>query len=296
MRAGVPTYLVPDASVVVVDPWVAHDHGTIGDRIEHWDPATDLALRRRVTVDLDAIREQCGLGARSTFALTASWHASTRTRLSGAGPRVDLGDLTGTVRASLSLEIPGAETGGRVDIITNLVLRAPHAASPISPRRLGAILWSDRTQVWLEGAASRFPTAAVDFGSVDRIPSGAAWYLDWDPRDMSRPVMGGLRLLLNESNERLIRAVRSGSRDPASAAVRAFILVDVARQIVRAAVENDDFVSSPDSYEPDSIGRMVRDLISMVWPQTTIQAVRTRALTEPSRFEADIQTALDFLS
>jgi hypothetical protein len=292
-----PTYLLPDDEVVSGGTWTDGDGGEVGDRIEHWDPFTDLTLIRAVTVDLDAVRSQCQLGAQSTFALIASWRAPTRTRLGGAGERVSLGDLGGVVRAPISLSIRGPETGGRLDLTTHLILRSPGPdPSPISPRRPGSILWTETHRVALEGGAARFPTAAADFASIARVPDNAAWYLDWDPHDLSQPVMGGLRLLVNEANERVVSAVRTATTDPASTTVRAFILVDVARQVIRASVENEEFVAAPDSFPDNSIGRMARDLIATVWPGLTVEAVRARAVSEPPRFDAEVQAALDLLA
>lgn len=298
MRTPVaPTYLLPEDDVVTGGPWTDAEGAEIGERIDHWDPVTDLALTRAVTVDLDALRRQCGLGTQSTFALLATWRAPTRTRLGGTGERLSLGALAGVVRAPLSLDIPGSESGGRLDLTTRLVLRSPGPdPSPISPRRPGSILWTETYRVALEGGAARFPTAAADFSSIARVPDNAAWYLDWDPHDLSQPVMGGLRLLVNQANDRVVSAVRTASGDPASTAVRAFILVDVARQLIRTTIESEDFVAAPDSFPDNSVGRMARDLIATVWPGLTVEAVRTRALSEAPRFDAEVQAALELLA
>jgi hypothetical protein len=263
----------------------------------HWDPFTELALARAVTVNVDVVRTQCRLGKQSTFAVIATWRAPTRTRLGGASARIDLGDLTGVVRAPLSLTIAGRETGGRLDLTTQLVLRSPGPdPTTISPRRPGSILWTETQRVALEGGAARFPTAAADFSSIARVPDNAAWYLDWDPHDLSQPVMGGLRLLVNKANERVVSAVRTASADPASSTVRAFILVDVARQVIRGSVENEQFIAAPDSFPDNSIGRMARDLIATIWPGLTVDAVRARALSQAPRFETEIQAALELMA
>jgi hypothetical protein len=289
-----PTYLLPEDNAVSVGPWVDAAGVEVGELIEHWDPVTDLELTRAVTVDLDAVRSQCGLGADACFALIATWRAPTRTRLGGAGERVELSTLTGVVRAPLGVTISGPEAGGRLDLTTRLVLRiAGSAASAISPRRPGAILWTDTHRVMLEGGAARFPTAAVDFFEVPRVPDDAAWYLDWNVHDLSHPVMGGVRLLVNRSNARIVSAVRSATDDPAAPLIRSIIRIDVARQLVRAVLGSDEFMAAPDSFPDESVGRLIRDLIATVWPGLPIDAVRERALTMPSRFDADVQAALE---
>jgi hypothetical protein len=291
-----PTYLLPDDEAVLLGPWLDHGGLEIRDRVEHWDPVTDLELTRAATVDLDAARSQCALGADSAFALIAEWRAPSRTRLGGAGKPVELGHLTGVGRAPISVNVPGREAGGRLDLTVRLVLRSCGSdPTPISPRRLGAILWTDTERVMLEGSAARFPTAAVDFGAVPKVPDAAAWYLDWNVADLEHPVMGGLRLLLNRTNPRIVSAVRSTSDDPAAPLIRSIIRSDIARQLIRAALSSDEFMDSPDSFADDSVGRLIRDLIASIWTGIPIDAIRERALQDPARFDADVQAALEVL-
>jgi hypothetical protein len=291
-----PTYLLPDDEAVLLGPWLDYGGLEIRDRVEHWDPVTDLELTRAATVDLDAARSQCALGADSAFALIAEWRAPSRTRLGGAGKPVELGHLTGVVRAPVSVKVPGRDAGGRLDLTVRLVLRSCGSdPTPISPRRLGAILWTDTERVMLEGSAARFPTAAVDFGEVPKVPDAAAWYLDWNVADLEHPVMGGLRLLLNRTNPRIVSAVRSTSDDPAAPLIRSIIRSDIARQLIRAALSSDEFMDSPDSFTDDSVGRLIRDLIASIWTGIPIDAIRERALRDPARFDADVQAALEVL-
>lgn len=291
-----PTYLLPDDDAVTLGPWLDHAGSEVAERIAHWDPVTDLELTRAATVDLDAIRSQCGLGPDSAFALLAIWRTPTRTRLGGAGAPVELGLLDGTVRAPITVRVQGREAGGRLDLTTRLVVRtAGSAATPISPRRAGAILWTETDRVMLEGSAARFPTAAVDFSDVQRVPDAAAWYLDWNIDDLAHPVMGGVRLLLNRGNPRIVSAVRSATDDPSAQLIRSIIRSDVARQLVRAALGNDEFTASPDSFPDDSVGRLIRDLIATIWPGIPVDAVRARALQSPARFDAEVQAALEVL-
>jgi hypothetical protein len=134
---------------------------------------------------------------------------------------------------------------------------------------------------------------AVDFTTLARVPDAAAWYIDWDPQDLDVPVLGGLRLLLNSTHPRIIGAVRTGSDDPAAAIVRSLIECDVARHLIRAALDNESFVRAPDAYPDHSVGRMLSDLISTVWPSVPVPSIRARAFQEPARLDADIQAALE---
>lgn len=289
-----PTYLLPDDDVVDGRPWRDADGIELGETIDHWDPATDVRLSRVLTIDVDALRQQCRLGPDSALAIVAVWRAATRTRLGGAGEITELGTTDGLVRASVTIDVPGPESGGRLDLTTRVVLRSPGAAaSAISPRRPGAVLWTETQRVSLEGAASRFPMTAVDFATLPRVPDRAAWYVDWDHEELDAPVLGNLRLLLNTAHPRIINAVRTASDDPAAVIVRSMIQNDVARHLVRTALENEAFVASPETFADDSIGRLLSDLIKTVWPDITPRALRARALGAPARVDAELQAGLE---
>lgn len=289
-----PTYLLPSDDVVDGGPWRDAHGAELGDQVDHWDPMTTLRLSRVLTVDTDLLRRECQLAPDSAFAIVASWRAQTRTRLGDAGEVTELGTTAGRARAAVTVEVPGPDAGGRLDLTTRLVLRSPgSSASPISPRRIGAVLWTETHKVALEGNASRFPIAAVDFSTLPRVPDRAAWYVDWDHEDLDAPVLGGLRLLLNTAHPRIIDAVRTASADPASFIVRSMILSDVARHLVRAAIDNDRFVESPDVYPAETVGRLLSELIRSVWPDVTPQAVRARALNQPARTEAELQASFE---
>jgi hypothetical protein len=157
---------------------------------------------------------------------------------------------------------------------------------------MGAVLWTHTQRVALEGSAARFPMTAVDFGTIARVPDGAAWYVDWDHEDLNAPVLGGIRLLLNSTNVRIIGAVRTASDDPATAIIRSLIECDVARHLVRAVLDDEQFVQAPEAFPDDSVGRMLSDLLAMVWPGISVAALRARALNEPARLDAELQARL----
>lgn len=294
MRTPVaPTYLVPTGDCVEASAWTDEGGAVIGESVDHWDPATELRFTRAVTVDLDAVREQCRLGPDAAFALIATWRAPTRTRLGDVGDLVELGNLGGLVRAPVTVTIPGRESGGRLDLTTRLVMRSAGTdASPISPRRPGTVLWTETDRVALEGSAARFPMAATDFTVLARVPDGAAWFIEWDPQDLEAPVLGGLRLLLNSEHPRIVSAVRTASDDPAAPIVRSMIECDVARHLVRTALDNETFLRTAEGFPDESVGRLLIDLVAMVWPGIPLPALRARALQDPARIDAEVQAAL----
>lgn len=282
-------YLLPPDSVVAAQPWCTADGIEVGERVDHWDSFTDLELIRVVKVDLDSVRRACALPDEAAFAIATTW-SSTRTRTTGDGLLVELGALGGLVRTALTLTVPGSLSGGRLALRTRLVLRHPGCSpSPISPHRVGAILWNEETQIALEGGAARFPITAADFKTIPHYPDSAAWVLDWDRDDLDAPVLGGMRLLVNTSHESMPAMLRSGSSDPRAALLRSFVTFDVARSLIAGALSNDRFVEDPEAFEDGSVGRMLFELITMCWPGSQFPALRSRSIHDACRFNAELQ-------
>jgi hypothetical protein len=282
-------YLLPPDSTVSAQPWTNEDGAEIGERLDHWDPYTDLNLVRVMEIDVDSIRAACLLGDDAAFAVTATW-TSTTTRIAGHGPVVELGTSGGLLRTALDVAVPGTKVGGRLDLHTRLVLRYPgREPSPISPRRVGATLWTEQDRVALEGGAARFPIALADFSSTPRYPDGAAWVLEWDSDDLDAPVLGGMRLLVNRSNEALLETLKTGSSDARATAVRSFVIFDAARTLVSGALLNERFVENPEDFLDGSVGRMLFELLTLCWPGVPAAALKARSLEDPARFSAELQ-------
>jgi hypothetical protein len=289
-------YLLPPESAVAAGAWTTEDGSEITDRLDHWDPFTDLQLVRVMEIDIGAVRSACRLGDDAAFALVATWTSST-TRLAGDGPVVELGSGGGLLRAALTLPVPGASVGGRLDVHTRLVLRYPgREPSTISPRRPGATLWTDEDRLALEGGSSRFPITAADFSASPRYPDAAAWVLEWDPDDLDAPVLGGMRLLVNSSHETLLQTLRSGSSDARAPVVRSFVTLDAARSLVSGALGNERFVEDPDAFEEGTLGRMLFELLALCWPGVPVTALRARSVDDPARLDAELQAHLGILA
>lgn len=289
---AVPPYLLPGDDHVTPDDWTLADGTALGERLDHWDPHTDLEMAREVTIDLGALRAECGLGHGAALALVAGWR-SDRTRLRAHGDPVELGVLGELVRAPVTLSIAGDSAGGRLDLWTGLVLRAPdRSSSPLAARRPGSILWQDDVAVALEGSAARFPVTPIDFAAVPWVPEEASWALEWDPEDLGSPVLGALRLLINAGDDELVSAVRTGSEGPIPRLVRSFVYYDIARSLVHGALASERFTASPEEWQEESLGRMLFELLDRCWPGVPAGSLRERLIATPGRFDAELQAAL----
>ena len=291
-------YLPAPADAITAGPWILatpDGESVLPEAILHWDPHTDLHMRREVEVDLAAVRQACGLHTTARIGIACRWR-SDRTRLRGSGGNVELGALDQPVRVRLHLDANGPELGGDLELTTALVLRdAGSTENAIAAQLPGSMLWSDSVRTTLEGGAARFPASVLDFAETATLAPAAAWSLEWPPDALDQPALGAIRLLINSRNERLVAAVSSGARDPESEAIRSMIRFDVARTLIHGALSSDEVLEECE-FEPDSVGRMLRDLLEQYWPVTSPRALESMRASRPQRFESEIQGAVRLLT
>ena len=164
--AAAPPYLLPPDGAVSAEPWHTIDGVEIGERLEHWDPFTDIELIRVVTVDVDAVREACQLGAdppsRSSrrggptapaWPPTASRSNSDASTGTSSARRDQRAGRIGR-RTSRSQHPTRASLSGRDARPRYRPARPARSCGPIVDR------------VVLEGGAARFPISPADFTSL----------------------------------------------------------------------------------------------------------------------------------
>lgn len=285
---AVAPFLRASSDSVEPGPWTLAGGGELDDRVEHWDPLMDLQLEREIMIDVDQLLASTGVPDAAAITAAALWR-SERTRLRGPGASVPLGGGSGTTTVSVIIDVPGVSAGGNLELQTVLMLAGDVASgSPIGAGRAGSVLWGDRRRVALEGNASRFPTQVVDFAALTGIADDAPWSLEWHPNDLEQPVLGAMRLLVNSRNQVAVDAVGEGMAAD-SRAIASVIDFDVTRALVFGALRNQEFLDGPDEYGPDTIGRMLAELLDRFWPGTEPAALAARLSQSPHGLEAELQ-------
>ena len=283
----------PDS--VRADPWTSAETGQgVGERIEHWEPDLTLHLDRTIVVDIDAVLASTGIASAESLAISAVWK-SDRTRLRGPGMSVPLAGRSGESAVSLSMDVPGQLAGGSLEIRTVLIRSQDGSEdSPVVARRAGAILWDDRCSVALEGSAARFPVTVLDFSAVPGLADDAPWALEWSPRDLDQPVLGAMRLLVNAGVSAVVGAV-SAEGDAGSEVIASMIRFDVARCLVHGALSEEGFAAGEREFEPDTVGRMLKELIERYWPGVAPEILVRRLSDTPHRIESELQARTGLL-
>lgn len=257
--------------------------------IPDWDFQRDLALETVLGVDLDEVRMSAALPSESELALTVVWSAS------GSGIRrlADQVPVYGTGNRSVQLAfmVAGRNSGGVLTVETQLVLaKGIENPDPTGPRRAGSILWRHEVRVRLQGDASQFPMAVVNFKEAG-YPEDAPWYLDISP-NLEAATMGAVVLLVNSNAPAALNALRRA--DKASYAER-LIQSALRQDIVRLMVEHalsDDELTDDSVFEPDTLGHMLLGLIRTYLPGATLASLRTLRRSDPALLSARVQHAV----
>ena len=199
MTAAAPPFVTVPVDLVEFSGWLTSSGDPLPELLEDWDYQTRLEIHGSVSTDLDAVKSAALLGNQAKL----SWSASWRNLDGRVGGRATVEQATGN--DVLVFTLAGDRLGPITDLHLRLVLaEETPTSSPGSAQLPGSILWEHTHRLITAGEAARFPVEIVDFESAGLDPD-ASWTLDVD--DLERPVLGGLRLLLNSRDTALVAAV-----------------------------------------------------------------------------------------
>ena len=282
-------YVEPSPDCFRPSPWIitptGHEALTCPVRIDNWDYATDLLVERAMSIDIEAVRGQAYLEPRDDVQCIIHW-SCTSTDLQGASEIVSLNDGS----ADLHCKVPGSEIGGILKLKTTVSVRLGEVAdrNPLAARRSGAVLWSDDFMVVLEGDATRFPTEVLSFKANGSEPVDCAWRVEVETHELEAPALAAVRVILNTDHPAYLRL--SETPDSKEAALtRQFLSYDVARQLVTAALMDDDFRAT--EYERGSIGNILRARLQNYFDGEgdEVEPLRRRWRERPADIDAELQ-------
>ncbi|WP_218719224.1 MULTISPECIES: hypothetical protein [Nocardia] len=291
MANRVLPYKKPSSNVVRAGAWLLSidgDEMSLPDHLPHWDYQTNLSLRRVIHVDIDRALAEATLAPGTELALAAVW-TSTGSKLRGVVSRVVV-PAHGEIE--LRAELVGADLGGVLTLDTSLVLahRRRGTDRPVAPRRGGSVLWSDRSQIRLQGDAPQFPIAIVDFARTN-YPGDAAWHLEIGS-NLDVATMGSLLLLVNEKKTLIAEALqRAGNPRLQDKMALSMLYADVARTMVDHALRISDFDDDA-TYLDETLGATLQELFGRLFPGRSITDVRLAAQESPNLFASQLQAAV----
>lgn len=292
---GVPFRRIP-TDAVVCDAWQSHvggDAGPLGAELPHWDYNVDLRVVRSIIIHEADVRVHCRLDDQAALAAVVVWR-STGSTVRGRGSVVPLGSSSGPREFTVSADIPGSLLAVDVRISTQIVLACRGTSKDILAAKYpGSVLWDDTVQVTLEGSSSRFPMEVVDFSTTSWAPyGGAGWYLSWNSEELHEPLLRNVRLFVNSAHVAVVEAVQAAHPTPDQRAVRSVIYYDVGRQLLRGALENDDFIEDADAFAEGSTGKAVLRLLRVLFPGEKPRSLRSTMRSRREYFDSSLQASL----
>ncbi|SNR99119.1 hypothetical protein [Actinoplanes regularis] len=221
-----------------------------------WDYQTRLRLRRRLAIDPAVCREAVGLGPDTALAISVRWNA-VPSLLRGSAIWLPLRDDVHDY--VIDVDIAGERLGGVVSLETLVVLAAPADPRPGTAHLVGSNLWSESTEIRLQGDAPLFPIALVPF-SESSLPHRGAWFLEIGS-DLHATALGAIQLLINQEHPSIVAAVgRAGSPNDIDRAVLSMLRTDITRTMLERALADEAFGMSED-FGKDSLGTVLQGLM-----------------------------------
>ena len=260
----------------------------VGDFIENWDYMTELKFRSELMLDVGEILSSTHQGPSAKFAVVIS-AASSATRLRAPVLHVP---MPPDCHEPLTLEVSlsSFDLGGKLDLLSNLVVLQPDPVNALGASLAGAIVWRDRWTVSLDGDASQFPTESTDLSQPPYQCPKAAWRLEVDIDDLDADAGQAIRLLLNQVHPAM-QAELNNAQPSESSLLLKTMRWDVARQLISLALNTDEFVERSGSFEDGSLGWSLANLVSKYFPNESPTSLRAMLRSQPTDFEAQLQNS-----
>lgn len=255
-----------------------------------WDATIDVKVSRPITIDGSMLAQETSLSLGASVRIVAGWYCEAA-RSRSFPWRHDL-SLPNNFGGTLELVLPAGRLATSVELVVGVVLIAPgRNPSPVSAGIPGSWLFRNTVELRLEPTNGRFPMEWTNF-QASGLPGAAAWYLDWPTQDFDAPVLGALRLRLNSSKNHFSETLGLESNEPQRRLLVQAAMLDVAKQLVTAALNSEEFVEQADSYPEGSIGFCVRLLIRQTFPGVAMRTLRDKLSSHAGDFHVELQAQL----
>lgn len=280
-------FLTLSNCAVNVSPWLISLNGNdwveMTEYLSDWDPSSTIKLSRSIQLLPEVIQEELSvpigeLQLALMVRLGTGQGRLPRTILVKQKQNVALGCWV----QNIALDIDGNNLSSILDLQTELILNnEPPFGSPLSPKFMGARLWSEQKRLRLEGEEPRFPIEVTDFNRLlgGQVTDSAPWYLYWTPRDWDRDFHGAVRLFLNEKSTGFIERIES--HDEMTLQV---LMADIIGQVCERFILDPESSQIRQNPEPGSIGAQAVSWLSKAWPNRDIPYIRSILESRPGQF------------
>ena len=295
-RVAFPFLSLSEAAVEAA-PWTwslnGGDQELAGDFLPDWDPASDVRLRRTVTLDPLIAADDLGIPP-DNLRLSIGVRVGTgQGRLPRLIVQQDCRELAPeTWQEEFDFEIAGEQLSLVLDVQSRVVLAAPpEESAPLSPKRTADRLWSDTLRIRLEGEEPRFPIEIADLRALlgDAVAASTPWWLHWSPADWNRDFHGATRLYLGKDHTDFIERIEQ--HDGPTLQV---LLADVMGQICERLLTDPQADEIMAAAEPGSLGAQAIAWLHKAWPERDANFLRSVLESQPGKFRASFLALAEF--
>lgn len=257
-----------------------------------FDYGSILRLRREVIIDAAGLRDDCGLAENVPLLAAASW-SSPGTVLRRGLARVPICDGDDICLVELFGDVAGSDIAGALHIDTTILVAVRQdSGTPLSARHAGAVLLQERQTIQLDSSHSFFPVEVVDFSKGHWANPEAGWRLSWNVFALEQPFLGSVRLLINAAHPGVVHAVSGEAPNAEASAIRSSIYFDTAKALIFGALASEDFIERDGDYAEGSCGRIIYEMIQMLFPGDGLGGLAAAANQRPDYFSTDLQGRL----
>jgi hypothetical protein len=257
--------------------------------IAGWDYLMKLTLQREISLHYERVLKACGLDERSELRLIVTAHSPPARHRAVCYRSPPLSSKRKV--ESVVCQIESSALAGEVQLHTELILtKTVGVKKPFLAHLPGSRMFSESTTIELEGTSSRMPMEVAKFSehlSWLGAPR-AAWFISCGTADLHSPIMRELRVYLNSDEPAFADAARRA--DPMLVSL---IGADTARQILRSALKDEEFLAGSRDYEEGSLGQAAVRLLSRCFVAQAANDVRDLAERDAAKFNAAIQSAMN---
>lgn len=284
------------SAALKMTPWACSVNGAEPSynpsQLSKWDYASEVKIWRQVQIDFE-VAARCLEIPKDELSIVVQVSLGTGT---GAMPRrtwpaarvmVDKSSPS----AEINFSINSKDLSTRITLGTNAILAGSHkSTSPLSPKALGARLWSDHHDIFIEGEAPRFPISEISFkrAFVGRRHSDSPWYVHWSTIELDRDLSGTLRLFINMDSSAFSERIKALDGPTLQA-----IMYDVMSQVIGRYLDSTIEERPELAFEPGSIGYQAVQWMSLAFPGQSIEQVRALRDARPGDYSAGVLSAAE---
>ncbi|MDQ2068647.1 hypothetical protein [Natronospira bacteriovora] len=254
----------------------------LGGVIPHWDYTTDIVVSRNLDVHADNLLEECALRDGAKFVISVgltTGDVGIRRSLWKEELLISRGQ--GVLEREISIELPGQELQGHLDLMTSVSLVDGEPKNRLAPSFPGSRIWDDRLVCQLEGGGGRLPMEASDFTAVDPRLGKAPWMFHLETSDLDASFLGHFQVRLNSHRGDVIEAIHNSDT-----AILERLTNELVHHLISQVMDWDDYSGKSDDYEEESIGWTVSQWLDQAFPEEGLDEIMAMRKRAPAKFRA----------